>query len=118
MRPEPTDHRGLAAAPGRACGRAYVLRGTEEIGHVPAGSVLVVRIVHPHLAPLFYRIAAVVVEEGALLQHATTLAREFGIPGVVGLSGATTLFRNGEQLEVLGDTGEVRRMKPSDRVPD
>jgi rifampicin phosphotransferase len=112
--PRGGPYRGLAAAPGRASGPACILTG-EADRSVPHGSVLVARILHPHLAPLFFRISAVVVEEGALLQHATTLAREFGVPAVVGLVGATRLFREGERLEVRGGTGEVLRVP--DRGP-
>ena len=102
-------HRGLGAAPGRVAGTARVILARDDAMDVPAGSVLVTRIVNPYMAPLFFRIAAVVVEEGGLLQHATTLAREFGVPAVVGLKDATEIFRDGDRLEVRGDTGEVLR---------
>jgi phosphohistidine swiveling domain-containing protein len=100
---------GLGAAPGRATGPAHLLRGQADAMDVPAGSILVARVVNPYLAPLFLRVAGVVVEEGGLLQHATRLAREFGIPAVVGVARATELFSDGEILEVSGDTGEVVR---------
>ncbi|HYT30173.1 MAG TPA: PEP-utilizing enzyme [Actinomycetota bacterium] len=100
-------HRGLAAAPGRASGEARVLRSPDDALDLPRGAIVVARIIHPHLAPLFFLIGGVVVEEGALLQHATTLAREFGVPAVVGLAGATGLFRDGDRLVVDGDAGEV-----------
>jgi pyruvate,water dikinase len=74
---------------------------------VPAGSILVMRILHPHLAPLLSRVAGLVVEEGAILQHGTTLARECGIPAAVGIREARSLFRDGEWLEVDGYTGKV-----------
>lgn len=74
---------------------------------VPAGSILVSRILHPHLAPLLSRVAGLVVEEGAILQHATTLARECGIPAVVGIRDARSLFHDGDLLEVDGDLGKV-----------
>ncbi len=102
-----TIHYGLAAAPGRACGRAHVVGKAEDTMAVPAGAILVIRILHPHLAPLLPRVAGLVVEEGALLQHATTLARECGIPAAVGVRGACNLFRNGDLLEVDGSTGQV-----------
>jgi len=98
---------GLGAAPGRASGRAYVIRSAEDVMAVPAGSILVMRILHPHLAPLLPRVAGLVVEEGAILQHATTLARECGIPAAVGIRDARSLFQNGELLEVDGYTGKV-----------
>lgn len=98
---------GLGAAPGRATGKAYLIRNAEDVMSVPAGSILVMRILHPHLAPLLPRVAGLVVEEGAILQHATTLARECGIPAAVGIRDARNLFRDGELLEVDGYTGKV-----------
>jgi pyruvate,water dikinase len=105
-------YQGLGASPGRAAGRARVLRGSDDELDVAAGSIVVARILHPHVAPLFFRIAGVVVEEGALLQHATTLAREFGIPAVVALPDATRHFRDGDGLEIDGSTGVVVRSRP------
>jgi len=98
---------GLGASSGRASGKAYVIRNAEDIMAVPAGSILVMRILHPHLAPLLPRVAALVVEEGAILQHATTLARECGIPAAVGIRDARNLFHDGDLLDVDGYTGEV-----------
>ena len=100
---------GLGAAPGRASGKAYGIRNAEDIMAVPAGSILVLRILHPHLAPLLPRVASLVVEEGAILQHATTLARECGIPAAVGIRDARNLFQDGELLDVDGYTGKVTK---------
>ena len=102
-----TVYSGLPAAPGRASGKAYVIRNVEDIMAVPAGSILVMRILHPHLAPLLPRVAGLVIEEGAILQHATTLARECGIPAAVGIRDARSLFQDGALLEVDGYTGKV-----------
>ena len=102
---------GLGAAPGRAIGEARVLHTSDDQRDVPVGSIVVARIIHPHVAPLFLRIAGVVVEEGALLQHATTLAREFGVPAVVGVPDATRQFLDGDRLEIDGSTGEVLRSR-------
>jgi pyruvate,water dikinase len=98
---------GLGAAPGLASGKAHVIREAEDVMAVPAGCILVIRILHPHLAPLLPRVAGLVVEEGAILQHATTLARECGIPAVVGIRDARSLFQDGELLDVDGNTGKV-----------
>ena len=98
------------AAPGRADGAAYVLPEGSDAGEVPPGAILVARLIHPYHSALFFRVAGVVSEEGGLLQHAAILAREFGIPAVVGLRRATEIFLTGERLEVRGDTGEVVRL--------
>ena len=102
-----TVHSGVAAAPGRASGHAYVIRNVEDTMAVPADAILIIRILHPHLAPLLPRVAGLIVEEGAILQHATTLARECGIPAVVGIRDARNLFHNGDELDVDGYTGNV-----------
>ncbi len=104
-----TVYSGLGAAPGRATGKACVIRNAEDIMAIPAGSILVLRILHPHLAPLLPRVAGLVVEEGAILQHATTLARECGIPAAVGIRDACNLIEDGELLEVDGYTGKVTK---------
>jgi len=104
-----TFYSGLGAAPGRASGKAYVIREAEDVMAVPAGCILVIRILHPHLAPLLPRVAGLVVEEGAILQHATTLARECGIPAAVGIRDARNLIEEGELLEVDGYTGKVTK---------
>jgi phosphohistidine swiveling domain-containing protein len=98
---------GKGAAPGRACGPVHIVHEAGETRPVTRGAILVARIIHTHLAPLLTRAAGVVVEEGSLLQHATTLAREFGLPAVVGLRGATTFVREGDVIEIDGNTGVV-----------
>jgi len=107
IRAEPRVWHGLAASSGRAIGEASVLRGTDGVVHLPPGTILVARILHPHLGPLMCRVAGLVLEEGALLQHATVLAREFGVPAVVGVAGATQIISDGDLVEVSGGTGEV-----------
>jgi phosphohistidine swiveling domain-containing protein len=101
---------GRAAAPGRARGLVHLVRETALDRPVPDGAILVTRLLHPHQAPLLARVAGVITEEGSLLQHATTLAREFGIPAIVGVRGATTLLRDGERIEVDGARGLVTRL--------
>ena len=100
---------GRGASPGRAIGTVHLVRETSPQTSVGKGAILVTHILHPHLAPLLARAAGIIVEEGSLLQHATTLAREFGVPAVVGVSGAMKLFRDGDVLEIDGDTGEIVR---------
>jgi len=107
-----TDHlQGLsAAALDTVRGMAYVLRTHEDPLHVPEGAIVVARTIHPDMAPLFWRIKAAVVEEGGLVQHAATLANEFGIPCVVAAANATSAIVTGDVLEVDGATGHIRKI--------
>jgi len=76
-------------------------------GVPPEGSVLVVRTLEPRLAPLLPRLAGLVAETGSVLAHAAILAREAGVPTVVGLDGAVERYPAGSVLRVDGDRGEV-----------
>ncbi len=98
---------GRAAAPGKASGPVHLVNEASLHQPVPAGCILVTRILHPHQAPLLARVSGIVTEEGSLLQHATTLAREFGVPAVVGVRGATARCHEGDRIEVDGNLGFV-----------
>ena len=101
---------GSGAAPGRAVGAAYH-------GPLPAppGCVLVVATLDPGLAPHLSQVAGLVAETGSVLSHLAILAREFGVPCVVGHSGAREQFPPGTVLMVDGTTGEVARLESESR---
>lgn len=98
---------GKAAAPGRARGPVHLVTDATLLDPFPPGAIVVTRIVHPHQAPLMARVAGIVTEEGSLLQHATTLAREFRIPAVVGVRDVTSRVRNGDAISIDGSLGVV-----------
>lgn len=100
---------GLAVSAGQATGRARVVLSAEaamEIDLEP-GEILVAPYTDAPWTPLFVPAAAVVVETGGILSHAATVAREFGIPAVVAVKGATRLIETGQLVRVDGDTGKV-----------
>jgi len=70
--------------------------------------VIVVELADPGWTPLFPRAAAVVMEVGGLMCHAAVVARELGVPAVMGVAGATRLLQEGQMLLVDGDAGTVR----------
>ena len=73
-----------------------------------SGDVLVVRTLDPALAPQIEDLGALVAETGSVLSHLAILAREVGIPTVVGVVGATERFPPGSLLDVDGGTGDVQ----------
>jgi phosphohistidine swiveling domain-containing protein len=99
---------GTGAVPGRAVGPAHVVSAEGDAITVAAGAVMVVRVFHPYFAPVLRRIAGLVVEQGGLLQHAVILAREFSVPTVVGVGGATAEITSGVVVTVDGATGAVQ----------
>jgi phosphohistidine swiveling domain-containing protein len=97
---------GVGVSPGHAAGPPLIIR---DAGHdaVTPGAIIIARVVHPYLAPLFLTIGGVVAEDGGLLQHAAILAREFGIPAVVGVQDAVQALTGARLITVDGTTGDV-----------
>jgi pyruvate,water dikinase len=100
--------RGTPASPGTARGRARVARSLEEASTVEPGQILVCEMTLPPWSVLFATIGAVVADTGGVLSHCATVAREYGIPCVVGTVVGTTAIPDGALLEVDGTSGEVR----------
>jgi phosphohistidine swiveling domain-containing protein len=99
--------RGLAASPGVVEGRARVLVREDEMDALQPGEILVVHTTDVGWTPLFLVAAGVVTELGGPLSHAAVVAREFGVPSVVNVVGATRAVRTGDLLRIDGDHGVV-----------
>lgn len=80
----------------------------DQAAKLKRGDVLVARTTMPAWTPLFGVASAIVVETGGVLSHAAVTAREYGIPAVLGVANATSIFRDGQMLEVSGTDGRVR----------
>lgn len=103
-----TTIRGQAASPGTHRGTARVITSIAEGDRITPGDVLVTATTSPPWTPLFGAASAVVTDAGGSLSHAAIVAREYGIPAVVGTSNATTLIPDGATIEVDGGAGEAR----------
>lgn len=107
--------RGLPASAGVVEGRAHVLpAGRETSERLEPGEILVARTTDVGLTPLFLLAAGVVTELGGPLSHAALVAREYGVPAVVNVSGATVALRTGERIRIDGDRGLVVRLEADD----
>ncbi|MFC3999317.1 PEP/pyruvate-binding domain-containing protein [Nocardiopsis sediminis] len=97
---------GLPAAPGRATGRARVVR--DPVGaHLEPGEILVAPTTDPGWTPLFMTAAGLVTETGSPIAHGPTVAREYGIPAVICLRDATRRIADGDLITVDGTAGTV-----------
>jgi phosphohistidine swiveling domain-containing protein len=99
--------RGVPASPGRATGPVRIVRGPDEFDLFQPGEVLVAQTTAPAWTPLFDRAAAVVTDAGSIAAHASLVAREYGIPAVVGTADASARLRDGEIVTVDGSAGVV-----------
>jgi pyruvate,water dikinase len=108
----PDAVRGTPASPGRAAGRARVVRTAADFDRLEPGEILVCPVTTPAWTRLFARAAAVVTDVGSPASHASIIAREYGIPAVVGTGDGTSRIRDGELVTVDGGAGVVVRAEP------
>lgn len=99
--------KGISGSPGRATGTARVITSPQDFGRLKQGDILVCRYTDPSWTPLFSVAAAVVADTGGRLSHAAIVAREYGIPAVMGTGAGTTRLIDGQQLLVDGSAGTV-----------
>jgi phosphohistidine swiveling domain-containing protein len=99
--------RGLGVSPGTYEGTARVIRGTREFGRIEPGDVLVTNSTTTAFNIVLPLLGAIVTDRGGLLSHAAIVAREYGIPGVVGSTDATRVLPDGARVCVDGSAGEV-----------
>lgn len=110
----PTGDRwsGVAASPGVVTGVARVLRAPRDGADLRPGEVLVTSVADVGWTPLFLVASGVVTELGGALSHAALVAREYGVPFVANVGGATRAIRTGDLVRVDGAKGTVERLSP------
>jgi pyruvate,water dikinase len=99
--------RGFAASNGVIEGTARVVKSVEEIGRLQNGDILVCQVTNPTWAPIFQKISAAVSDIGGSMSHAAIVAREYGLPAVVGTGTATSKIPDGARIRVDGGRGVV-----------
>ena len=99
---------GVPVSPGVHEGRARVLGSPREGASLQPGDILVTRATNPAWTPLFVSLGGIVMETGGPISHGAVVAREYGIPAVVGVGEATKRIRDGQRIQVDGGSGRVR----------
>ena len=104
---DPNEIHGFAASNGVVEGTARVVKSVQEIDRLQKGDILVCQVTNPTWAPVFNKISAAVSDIGGSMSHAAIVAREYGLPAVVGTGQATTRIRDGQRVRVDGGRGVV-----------
>ena len=99
--------KGFAASSGVVEGPARIVKSVEEISRLKQGDILVCQITNPTWAPIFQTIVAAVSDIGGSMSHAAIVAREYGLPAVVGTGNATSRIKDGQRIRVDGGRGIV-----------
>jgi rifampicin phosphotransferase len=108
--PDGDARRGTGCYPGLVRGIARVVRDPRE-AELEAGEILVAERTDPGWVMLFPAASGLLVERGSLLSHSAIVARELGLPAVVAIDGLTSWLETGDEVELDGRTGEVRRLR-------
>jgi phosphohistidine swiveling domain-containing protein len=109
MEQTPADEvHGSSGSAGKVRGTARIISSISAAGRLQPGDILVAETTAPPWTPLFATVAAVVTDTGGVLSHCAVVAREYGIPAVVGTQTATAVIKDGDTIEVDGDAGIVR----------
>jgi phosphohistidine swiveling domain-containing protein len=98
---------GTGASPGRVTAVARVIAGPEAFGRLGKGEILVAHATTPAWTPLFALAGGLVADLGGALSHGSIVAREYGIPAVMGTGNATERIRDGQAITVDGTAGKV-----------
>jgi pyruvate,water dikinase len=98
---------GLPASPGVVVGTVSIIRSQKEISKIKNGDILVAPYTDPDFVPAMKKAKAIITEKGGRTSHAAIVARELGLPAIVGVKNATKILKDGTSIKVNGLTGNI-----------
>jgi pyruvate,water dikinase len=101
---------GLCVSPGSVDAEVVVMRDPAEFASMKRGAILVAPATDPSWTPLFTLATGVIVEVGGMLSHASTIAREYGLPALANVKDATRILRTGDRVRLDASRGTVTRI--------
>jgi pyruvate,water dikinase len=101
-----TVFKGIGTSPGRASGRAKIVDDPGR-ADIRRGDILIAKNTDPGWTPILSIVGGMVMEEGGLLNHCSIVARELGVPSIVGIRGATRLIQDNDRVTIDGGLGVV-----------
>lgn len=105
--------KGKPSSQGMASGPVRIIKDAREFHRIQKGDILVAPYTNPAWTPLFTITSGIVVETGGASSHAAVIAREYGIPAVMGVIKATEIFTDGEIITINGTSGDIYRSDAS-----
>ena len=108
---DPDTLTGLCVSPGSVEADVVVMRDPGEFASMKRGAILVAPATDPSWTPLFTLASGVIVEVGGMLSHASTIAREYGLPALANVKDATRILRTGDRVRLDASRGRVGRIR-------
>ena len=105
---EGNEFKGLAASGGKIKARVKILESVMEVDKIKAGEILVTKQTDPGWAMVFPIIGGLIVERGGALSHGAIVAREFGIPAVLGIENITKILKDNDEVILDGNLGKIQ----------
>ncbi|NES89764.1 PEP-utilizing enzyme [Okeania sp. SIO2B9] len=116
-----TEHpivKDIVASSGKVTAKAIVIKNIPpEVEEFPDRAILVVPVIIPSYLPLLKKVSGIISEQGGITSHAAILAREIGIPAIVGATNSTNIIKTGDHLLIDGNNGEVHLAKEDNYYP-
>ena len=100
---------GIGASPGKVTGKVRLIKNPAN-AKLEQGEILVAEYTDPGWIMLFPAASGILVERGSLLSHSAIVSRELGIPAIVGITGLNANLKDGDEVEMDGTTGEVKKL--------
>jgi phosphohistidine swiveling domain-containing protein len=105
--------KGIGCSAGIIAAEVRIVPKLEQADSLKPGEILVTRFTDPGWTPILGLVAGIVTEVGGLLSHAAVIGREYGIPAVLNVAGATQILKTGQRVEIDGTQGTVKLLKPA-----
>ena len=102
---------GLCVSPGSVEAEVVVMRDPGEFATMKRGAILVAPATDPSWTPLFTLASGVIVEVGGMLSHASTIAREYGLPALANVKNATRILKTGDRIRLDASAGRAQRVR-------
>lgn len=106
---------GIAAASGSITASVQIVMDSSIVPTIKPGSIVVLKQLAPHQISLLKQAGGIITEQGGLTSHGAILARELGIPAIVGLTYATDILQTGDRILLNGDTGKIERLSAEEK---
>ena len=101
--------KGIGASPGKVTGKVRIITNPAN-AKLEHGEILVAEYTDPGWIMLFPAASGILVERGSLLSHSAIVSRELGIPAIVGITGLTNALKDGDEVELDGTTGKIKKI--------